>query len=105
MLFRADELDFVHGLYVVGNVRVYLLFLGHPFAVFVKVERGGVDLVVGGVVLLLAAPSLGASMPEWQLKCHDAPRGGPDSRVSLLPLGGEKVSCWWPLGRFGCHLG
>ena len=61
---------------------------------------GVVALVVGGVVLLVASPSLGASTPEWELEDHDAPGGGPEPRVSLLPLGGEEVFRWWHLDRF-----
>ena len=59
-----------------------------------------VALVVGGVVLLVAAPFLGASTPEWKLEGHDPLGGGLDPRVSLLSLGGEEVSRWWHLDRF-----
>ena len=43
-------------------------------------------------------------MPEWELEGHDAPCGGPDPRVSLLPLRREKVPCGRHFHGLGSHL-
>ena len=43
-------------------------------------------------------------MTEWELEGHDAPCGGPDPRVSLLPLRREHVSGWRHLHGLRCHV-